>query len=788
MSITSPMVLVPELLILRADELAEEMRAKCGCGPDDFVVTRPRSRKQSCVVSRDVATLLTLFRSPTRIVDAVVRLSSENGSDSEQTLEQVFLALQPFLQARWLVIDGSHEARTIESLLQAGDDVDGWEVTECVNLLEDTEVYQVRANGTIAALKLGLAGSGVKEEATILERLKLSVAPKLLGKGTLKDREYILMEWCAGISVAQFAAEARHLHGASAQQQLLSLCCDVVSAFATLHAQRIVHGDVYAKNILVDAAGKISIIDYGSARIIDPHAEPTTLNQTRRAVPEFYEPEFAAAVLRNETHPPVSFASEQYAIAVLVDLLFAGSPYLRFSGEREAMLRQIAEDAPLTFAERGAPAWPVLEAVIRKALAKEPASRFASVDAFLRALRSCSQVDDVSSESRSGPHVRQVADDSLSLLDTDDVRQFPLPSQVPQCSLAYGAAGIAYSLYCVSCLDGDPGSLAAADAWIQRALATRHEANAFASDSLGLSQAQTPPASVFFGSSGMHLVHALVSHAMGDAVSLRVAIDCYLIEAAAPDDHIDLVSGKAGVLISCAMLVDAVAPIATAVTSPVHRLVDLGRLQASDLARACEDSQSSTNAFLGLAHGWAGACYAILLWCEVSGDAVPNTVIGTLDMLEERAVPNGRGIRWPMTPSGGAAHSLHGGWCHGAAGYVQLWTAAWRTLGHARYLNLAERAAWTTWEAEPCDASLCCGYTGRAYALLRMFTHTGSRPWLSRAIELRDRALEFRRNRQLDYSLLKGGLGIALLTKDLAVPHSAAFPFIERNTRAASMP
>jgi len=157
-------------------------------------------------------------------------------------------------------------------------------------------------------------------------------------------------------------------------------------------------------------------------------------------------------------------------------------------------------------------------------------------------------------------------------------------------------------------------------------------------------------------------------------------------------------------------------------------------------------------------------------------------------MLELQSLPHGRGTRWPMGTSTGTARHYFEGWCHGAAGYVQLWTCASRVLGVPRYLALAERAAWTAWEAPPGDASLCCGYAGRAYALLRMFIHSGAQAWLMRAVELRDRAIKISRHQpQLNYSLLKGRLGLELLSRDLLDPHSAAFPFIERNLRAASL-
>ena len=80
------------------------------------------------------------------------------------------------------------------------------------------------------------------------------------------------------------------------------------------------------------------------------------------------------------------------------------------------------------------------------------------------------------------------------------------------------------------------------------------------------------------------------------------------------------------------------------------------------------------------------------------------------------------------------------GWCNGTAGFVHLFTLAQRTTGDDRWLSLAERAAWQSWEAGGATSSLCCGYTGQAYALLNLHRHNGDPAWLRRARELTARA------------------------------------------------
>src|ERR1035438_4652264 len=101
---------------------------------------------------------------------------------------------------------------------------------------------------------------------------------------------------------------------------------------------------------------------------------------------QFMEPEYALARLA-ERHPPVCSAlAEQYSVAALLYFLFTGFDYLDFSVEKQAMQRQVAEDAPLPFTRRGQVPRPELEKALARALSKDPALRYPSLRDFAEAL------------------------------------------------------------------------------------------------------------------------------------------------------------------------------------------------------------------------------------------------------------------------------------------------------------------------------------------------------------------------------------------------------------------
>ena len=83
--------------------------------------------------------------------------------------------------------------------------------------------------------------------------------------------------------------------------------------------------------------------------------------------------------------PVLDAAAEQYALAALAFRLITGQAYLDLEIERQDALRSIVQTPPRRFAAV-AGRWAAGERVLRRALAKDPADRFSSVEAFAEAL------------------------------------------------------------------------------------------------------------------------------------------------------------------------------------------------------------------------------------------------------------------------------------------------------------------------------------------------------------------------------------------------------------------
>jgi len=751
-AITEAFVLPEDVAIVPVADLSERLRSTLDAPDGEFLISRAGARSGSRIVDEQAADLLLRFRSPTRIVDAVIAFSHDSGDDPASTLEDAFPMLQRLIDSGVLVAVDSGLDSAIGLSLRPGERFAGWEVVAPLQVLEDTELFQVRDDdGRFAALKLFVAAGRphvrtlAAREAELLTELEGDPAPRLLAHGEQDGRPYLLLEWIAGVPANVAADELREDRAA-----IVALCQAVAEAYARLHARGVIHSDVHPGNVFVGPDGAVRLLDFGVARRPD--------EATRRAgIPFYLEPEYAQAVRAGTRPPQSSFKGEQYALAAMLYLLATGVHRCEFSLEQGELLRQIAEEPPLPFA---AP-WPQLEALLAKSLAHDPQDRLPDVATLAQRLGELVVEDAVRPVDLS--HAHALLDRVLGRLGP----QAALPAP-PTSSVNYGAAGIGYALYRLAGLRDDPELLALADLWSTRALAQQAEADGWTCDELELSAEVVGPISAFHTAAGAWCVAALIAHARGDLFGRAQAIQGFVNASLAPCENLDLTLGRTSTLLACTLLLEA--------GGPEPALLALGERTLQGVWERLDGygpiGEERELRYLGIAHGWAGILYATLRW---RGGERPAALGERLDQLARLAEPRGRGLRWKVA-SGGADYMS--GWCNGSAGHVHLWTLAARE--DAAFGALAEGAGWDAWEADDPVGQICCGRAGRAYALLELYRHTGDARWLRRARTLADRAarhVSAAESEGREDSLYKGEVGIALLAAEQEAPERAAMPF-----------
>ena len=787
MSEVLPMLLVlPEdVLIAPVREFPGEVRQLLGTGEHDYAVSRHNARETTRLVSSEGAGLLEFFRRPTTIVQAIIAFSRERVIDPEATLERALPLVTEFMTAGFLVPAGSSRRQRTETSLAPGSTWRQYSVIRCVQVFEDSEVYQARTEeGQQVALKLSRPGFErvlawqVRREVAVLASLDAPGDARLLEHGSVEGQAFIVTSWRQGTDSDVVAAELRKT---GSRQDLLALLQGVAHAYASLHARGVVHGDVHPRNVLVDRSGAATIIDFGLAIV---RSDPGSAGQPG-GIGFFVAPETAEAWRSGQTPRPVDECSEQYGVGALLYLLASGHQYVDFSLQREQMLSQIVEELPVAFAARGLDPWPQVEEILTRALDKEPVRRYPSVTAFAAALDAADPGDPLAGSAVASAQraIQPYLSELVADLDIDGTLFRDGLPQGPICSVQLGASGIAYALYRLASTLDEPRYLALADVWIARALRDVGRDDAFANPAMQLMPVTVGRISPYHTSAGVHLVHGLIGDALGEEDVVREAVHAFLHESAQSGVGRDVALGPCGTVLGCALLLQAIADISA---SDRQALVDAGRARLTALwqetAALGPANGSGVWANLGIAHGWAGLMYVTLRWAQLDAEigSFLDAARSRLEELLGAGWSMGRGLVVSWQDQVGPSDRWMPGWCNGSAGLVHLGCVAYAVLGGERYLDFAERAAWAAWESEPGIVDLCCGLAGRAYALLALHRVTGAVAWLRRATRLTEQAVSLatgqRGPERPRHSLYKGELGLGVLIADLEQPAHASMP------------
>ena len=221
------------------------------------------------------------------------------------------------------------------------------------------------------ALKLLHAGSGSGlgswlQEARNVGRLTHPHIVPVFEADVHEGRPFMVFEYVAGPTLAE-----RMREGTLPPRAAVPLMQGVLEALRAAHDTGLVHRDLKPSNILIDPAGRARVMDFGIA------ARPGAADGAVVGTPGYISPEAA----RGAAPTP---AMDVFAAGVVLAELLAGAPLLRERDPLRALQRVQDEDLAL-------PDFPVevddaLRALLRRALARDPAQRLPDAAAFHAAL------------------------------------------------------------------------------------------------------------------------------------------------------------------------------------------------------------------------------------------------------------------------------------------------------------------------------------------------------------------------------------------------------------------
>jgi serine/threonine-protein kinase len=211
-----------------------------------------------------------------------------------------------------------------------------------------------------------------RREAKSAAALSHANVVSVFDSGEWQGTYYIAMELLEGRSLDQIVREEAPL----TPERAIEITEQVLRAARFAHRNGIVHRDLKPHNVIIDGEGRVKVTDFGIARA--GSASEITQTGSIMGTARYLSPEQA----QGEAIGP---SSDLYAVGIILYELLTGTVPFEGDSVVAIALRHLSEP-PRPPSRLVSSISPNLDAIVLKALAKNPAQRFADADEFLAAL------------------------------------------------------------------------------------------------------------------------------------------------------------------------------------------------------------------------------------------------------------------------------------------------------------------------------------------------------------------------------------------------------------------
>src|SRR5438309_3982361 len=255
---------------------------------------------------------------------------------------------------------------------------DKYDILESLGQGGMNEAYKARdrASGRLVVLKIpftSLIGdpatfSRYQRELEIGKRLHHPNIQELVDEGRLNGvSPYLVLEYVEGTLLREYLRQ----HAPLPVDEAIRITLQLADALQYCHGHGVVHRDLKPENVLIEPDGTVKLVDFGIALLRG--ARRLTFRRLTSGVgtPDYMAPEQVQGD-RGDARTDV------YAVGVMLYEMLTGDVPYRGDSPLAVMSQRVTTDAPLLSSKRS-DLLPQLEAVVWRALRREPAERYASM-------------------------------------------------------------------------------------------------------------------------------------------------------------------------------------------------------------------------------------------------------------------------------------------------------------------------------------------------------------------------------------------------------------------------
>ncbi|MCA9670037.1 MAG: protein kinase [Myxococcales bacterium] len=220
----------------------------------------------------------------------------------------------------------------------------------------------------------------LENEARLASSIDHPNIVSILDFSSSADLSYLVMEYLRGRSLADVLGT----EGRIEVRRAIHIVRQILSALEAAHARDVLHRDLKPENIFLLFRGNelddVKILDFGMATIPGPASSRITGGDKVVGTPAYMSPEQARGL-------DLDHRSDLYSAAIVLYECLTGNNPFAGGTATDALLKQLTVSPPMpskVCKEARIP--PYLDALVMRALRKDPVDRFASAAEFRRVL------------------------------------------------------------------------------------------------------------------------------------------------------------------------------------------------------------------------------------------------------------------------------------------------------------------------------------------------------------------------------------------------------------------